>query len=42
MSDETNSFKEPNIAPRMDVETRWNSTYDLLISALRVPKSLTF
>ena len=32
MSDETNSFKEPNIVPGMDVETNWNSTFDLLIS----------
>ena len=25
----------------MDVEHRWNSTYDLLVSALRITKSLT-
>jgi len=25
----------------MDVEHRWNSTYDLLVSALRITKSLS-
>ena len=41
MSNETLKNKEPNIVPGMDVAHRWNSTYDLLTSALRVTKSLT-
>ena len=41
MIDETDRNSEPNIVPGMDVEHRWNSTYDLLKSALRIKKSLT-
>lgn len=41
MIDETDRQNEPNIVPGMDVEHRWNSTYDLLKSALRIKKSLT-
>jgi hypothetical protein len=33
--------KEPEIKVVMDVETRWNSTYDMISQALRIPKSLT-
>ena len=41
MHDETSRNNEPNIVPGMDVEHRWNSTYDLLKSALRIKASLT-
>ena len=41
MSNETIKNNEPDIVPGMDVEHRWNSTYDLLVSALRITKSLT-
>ena len=33
-------FSEPNIIPGMDVGHRWNSSYDLLRSALRIKQSL--
>ena len=32
---------EPDIVPGMDLPQRWNSTYDLLNSALKIKKSLT-
>ena len=41
MWNETIKNIEPDIVPGMDVEHRWNSTHDLLVSALRIPKSLT-
>ena len=41
MANETQRNKEPNIIPGMDIAIRWNSTYDLLFDALRIPISLT-
>ena len=32
---------EPDIVPGKDLPQRWNSTYDLLNSALKIKKSLT-
>ena len=37
----TTNYDEPNIVPSMDVKTRWNSTLQMLKSALRLKKSLT-
>lgn len=33
--------EEPSIQVVMDVDTRWNSTYDMLATALRIKKALT-
>jgi hypothetical protein len=41
MFEETVRNNEPSIIPGLDVEHRWNSTYDLLKSALRIQKSIT-
>ena len=41
MIEEAARNKEPNIIPGMDVEHRWNSTFDLLVQALRITNSLS-
>jgi hypothetical protein len=41
MIEEASRNKEPNIIPGMDVEHRLNSTFDLLVQALRITNSLS-
>ena len=41
LAQRTTYNNEPNIVPTMDVKTRWNSTHQMLKSALRLKKSLT-
>ena len=41
VSDQTNMTKEPDIKVVLDVTIRWNSTYDMIRTALRLPRALT-
>lgn len=36
------SYKEPAISVVMDIAIRWNSTYDMLTTAIKMKRSLTF
>ena len=41
MADQTLHTKEPNIKVELDIPIRWNSTHDMLQSALRVNRAMT-
>jgi hypothetical protein len=41
MADQTSFTKEPNIKVESDISVRWNSTHDMLQSALRVSRAFT-
>jgi hypothetical protein len=41
MADQTIITKEPNIKVELDISIRWNSTHDMLHSALRVSRAMT-
>ena len=41
ISDQTNITKEPDIKVELDVTIRWNSTYYMIRTALRLPRALT-
>jgi hypothetical protein len=41
MADQFSFTKEPNIKVEVDISVRWNSTHDMLQSALRVSRALT-
>ena len=41
VSDQTLTTKEPDIKVEIDISIRWNSTHDMLRTALRVPRALT-
>ncbi len=41
MAGQTLHTKEPNIKVELDISIRWNSTHDMLQSALRVNRAMT-
>jgi len=41
VSDQTCITKEPDIKVELDVTIRWNFTYDMIRTALRLPRTLT-
>jgi hypothetical protein len=41
MAGQTLHTKEPNIKVELDIPIRWNSTHDMLQSALRVNRAMT-
>ncbi len=41
LSDQTLLSKEPNIKVELDISVRWNSTHDMLSTAVRLQRSLT-
>ncbi len=41
VSDQTTITKEPDIKVELDVTIRWNSTYNMIRTALRLPRALT-
>ena len=41
MADQTLHTKKPNIKVELDISIRWNSTHEMLQSALRVSRAMT-
>ena len=41
LSDQTLLSKEPNIKVELDISIRWNSTHDMLRTAVRIQRAMT-